>query len=71
MGKKPSLPYPAIRDYKRNRHFFYPLHPNISVHVLHSVFYTLPNQLTRRICLTMKSFLSCLVNFLYSCDLNR
>ena len=27
-----------------------PLHPNISIHILHTVLYTLPKVLTRRIC---------------------
>ena len=33
-----------------------PLHPNISMHILHTVLYTFPKVLTRRICLTIKSF---------------
>ena len=33
-----------------------PLHPNISMHILHTVLYTFPTVLTRRICLTIKSF---------------
>ena len=32
------------------------LHPNISMHILHTVLYTFPKVLTRRICLTVKSF---------------
>ena len=35
-----------------------PLHPNISMHILHTVLYTFPVVLTRRICLTIKGFLS-------------
>ena len=35
-----------------------PLHPNISMHILHTVLYTFPNLLTGRICLTIKSFFS-------------
>ena len=35
-----------------------PLHPNISIHNLHTVLYTFPKVLTRRICLTIKSFFS-------------
>ena len=31
---------------------FTPLHPNISIHILHTVLYTFPKMLTRRICLT-------------------
>ena len=34
-----------------------PLHPDISMHILHTVIYTNPKVLTRRICLTIKSFL--------------
>ena len=33
-----------------------PLHPNISIHVLHTAIYTFPKVLTRRICSTIKSF---------------
>ena len=33
-----------------------PLHPNISMQTLHSMLYTFPKGLTRRICLTIKSF---------------
>ena len=35
-----------------------PLHPNISIHILHTVFHTFPNVLRRRICITIKSFFS-------------
>ena len=35
---------------------FNPLHPNISMHILHTVLYTFPRVLTWRICLTVKSF---------------
>ena len=35
-----------------------PLHPNISMHILHTVLYTFPRMLTRRICLTIKNFFS-------------
>ena len=35
-----------------------PLHPNISMHILHTVLYTFLKVLTRRICLTIKSFFS-------------
>ena len=34
-----------------------PLHPDISMHILHTVPYTNPEVLTGRICLTIKSFL--------------
>ena len=33
-----------------------PVSPNISLHILHTVLYTLPKFLTRRICLTITSF---------------
>ena len=32
------------------------LYPNISMHILHTVLYTFPKVLTRRICLTIKCF---------------
>ena len=34
-----------------------PLHSSISIHILHTVLYTFPKVLTRRICLTIKSCL--------------
>ena len=34
------------------------LHHNISVHILHTILYTFPKVLTRRICLTIKSWFS-------------
>ena len=36
---------------------FNPLHPNISGHILHTVLYTFPEVLIRRICLSINSFL--------------
>ena len=35
-----------------------PLHPNISIHILHTVLYTFPYVLARRICLIIKRFFS-------------
>ena len=35
-----------------------PVHPNISMHILHTVLYTFPMVLTRRICFKFKSFFS-------------
>ena len=46
-----------------------PKHPNISMDILHTVPYTVPKVLTRRICLTIKSFFFN-DHFLYSHDLN-
>ena len=34
------------------------VHPNISMHILHTVLYTFPEGLTGRICLTVKNFFS-------------
>ena len=34
------------------------LNPNINMHFLHTVLYTLPKVLTRRFCQTIKSFFS-------------
>ena len=35
-----------------------PLHPSISIHILHTVLYRVPEVLTRRICWTIKSLFS-------------
>ena len=35
---------------------FNPLHPNISMHILHTVLYTFHKVLRRRICLTIRTF---------------
>ena len=37
---------------------FNPLHPNISMHIRHTVLNKFPKVLTRRICITIKGFLS-------------
>ena len=44
-----------VKDVFHRLHF---LHPNISIHILHTVLYTFPMALTRRICLTIKSVFS-------------
>ena len=41
-----------------------PLHPNISMHILHTVLYTSPKVLTRRICLRIKSFFLVIIPFI-------
>ena len=46
-----------------------PLHPNISGQILHTVLYTFPKVLTRRICLTIKAS-QVGDHFLYSHGLN-
>ena len=46
-----------------------PLHPNISMHILLTVLYTFTKVQTRRICLTIKSFLAGYL-LLYYLDLN-
>ena len=38
------------------QHVFDPSHPKISMHILHTVLYTRPKVLTKRICLTINSF---------------
>ena len=43
-----------------------PLHPNISMQTLHTMLYTFLRVLTRRICLTITSFLSCWSFHLFS-----
>ena len=45
-----------VVDNKRN-YCLNPLHPKISMHILHTVFYTFPKVLSRRFCLTIKSML--------------
>ena len=49
-----------------------PLHPNISIHILHTVLYTFPKVLARRICLTINQSRTFVVrdHFLYYHDLN-
>ena len=47
----------------------HPLHPNISMHILHTVLYTFLKGLKRRICLTVKSSLV-VDHFSYSHALN-
>ena len=37
---------------------FHPLHPNASLHMLHTLLQTFPRVLIKRICLTIKSFFS-------------
>ena len=44
-----------VKDVFHRLHF---LHPNISIHILHTVLYTFPMALTRRICLTIKRVFS-------------
>ena len=39
----------SLHIYKRLPDVFYPLHPNISMHILYTVLYTFPNGLARRI----------------------
>ena len=51
--------------------FINPLHPKISMPILHTALHTFPNVLTRRICLAIKSFFCWLFDhFLYSHDPN-
>ena len=44
--------------YYENNFPFNPLHPKINMHILHTVLRTFSKVLTRRICQTIKSFLS-------------
>ena len=44
--------------HRKKLYAFNPLHPNISMHILHTVLHTFPKRLTWRICLTVKSCLS-------------
>ena len=45
-----------------------PLHPNIIMHILHTVLYTFPEVLTRRICLLIKSFFLLEILVTFVCD---
>ena len=56
MGKGANLS--SLLKYRclLNRGSFNPLHPNISIHILHTVLDTFPKVLKRRICITIKSF---------------
>ena len=45
---------------------FNPLHPNIRIHILHTVLYTFPDVVARRICLTIKRLFSWLSFPLFS-----
>ena len=45
-------------DHKGDINLFNPLHPSISMHILHTVLYTFPNVLARRICFTIMMFFS-------------
>ena len=40
------------------RAYVNPLHPNISMYIFHTVFYTFPKVLTRRICLSIEKIFS-------------
>ena len=54
LGSRPGL----INVLHSQAKHFNPLHPIISMHILHTVLYTFPNVPARRICLTIKSFSS-------------
>ena len=45
----------SLRVYSNS---FNPIHPDISMHILHTVLYTCPYVLARRSCLTIKRFFS-------------
>ena len=62
--------YPSEVDLHHFVRFHEPLHPNISIHILHSLLYKFPLVQTRRICLTIKASLG-EDHFLYSHDLNE
>ena len=47
----------SVGDYFLYSHVFNPLHPNISMKILHTVLYTSTEVLTRRIFLPIKRFL--------------
>ena len=62
QDKKPRISLKKTQVYKIHPHYVCkalnrnsPLHPNISIHILHTVLYTLAMMYTRRICLTIMS----------------
>ena len=58
LGERLNVLFMDFLDYlSYNFNFINPLHPNISIDVLHTVLYAFPKVLIRRICLTIKSFL--------------
>ena len=58
-----QLHYLQIHLFLEEVDLFNPLHPNISMHILHTVLHTFPKRLTRRICVAIKS---CVSDHLYS-----
>ena len=48
--------HPSPPPFIKNCSYINPLHPNINIHIFHTVLYTFTKVLTRRICLTIKSF---------------
>ena len=66
------LRVPLVRKVWCNKELFsfHPLHPHISIHILHTLLYMFPLVWIRRICFTIKA--SQVGNhFLYSCDINE
>ena len=59
IKKKSELP-----SREKNPFFIgtYPLHPNISLHILHTVLYTFPEALAKRICFKVESFLKFVIS---------
>ena len=51
--------WPSLVVLLHPRVSFNPLHLNIRMHILHTVLYTFPKVLKKRICLTIKSFFTC------------
>ena len=49
----------SVSSLENLQHPLSPIHPNINMHILHTVLYTFLKVLMRRICLTIKSFLAC------------
>ena len=55
----------SLANYRRKKFLllkskqFNSLHPNINMHILHTVLYTFLKVLTRRICLTIAGFCNC------------
>ena len=58
--KQPSETDPIMpkddKEVEKQVFYYKTLHPNISMHILHTVLSTFPKVLARRICLPIKSF---------------
>lgn len=64
-----NLPVGATCIISKKNCVLNPLHHNISLPVLHTVLYTLPMMLTRRICQTIKKFILITLHVMFDSEL--